>query len=161
MLKRINDALPGLVLGILLYGVVVQFTGMWFAEDKLGYTIGLWYGIIIAVGMAINLATVILDSVTLDGGKNANRRIIAKSILRYVVVVILFCILGYFRFGNLIAAFVGVLGLKISAYLQPALEKAANRLWGRGDASCPQDSDLIDSDEADAGRGKINKEVTM
>lgn len=161
MLKRINDALPGLVLGILLYGVVVQFTGMWFAEDKLGYTIGLWYGIIIAVGMAINLATVILDSVTLDGGKNANRRIIAKSILRYVVVVILFCILGYFRFGNLIAAFVGVLGLKISAYLQPALEKAANRLWGRGDASCPQDSDLIDSHEADVGRGKINKEVTM
>ena len=46
MLKRINDALPGLVLGILLYGVVIQFTGMWFAEDKLGYTIGLWYGIL-------------------------------------------------------------------------------------------------------------------
>ncbi|MDD6156697.1 MAG: hypothetical protein PUB52_06755 [Lachnospiraceae bacterium] len=163
MLKRINDALPGLVLGILLYGVVIQFTGMWFAEDKLGYTIGLWYGIIIAVGMAINLATVILDSVTLDGGKNANRRIIAKSILRYVVVVVLFFILGYFRFGNLIAALVGVLGLKISAYLQPLLGKAANRLRGRGDASCPgeTETDSADADELNADRGKINKEVTM
>ena len=78
MLRRINDALPGLVLGIVLYGVLVELAGVWFVDDKLGYTIGLWYGIAIAIGMAINLATVILDSVTLDGGKNANRRIIEK-----------------------------------------------------------------------------------
>ena len=59
MLRRINDALPGLVLGIVLYGVLVELAGVWFVDDKLGYTIGLWYGIAIAIGMAINLATVI------------------------------------------------------------------------------------------------------
>ena len=35
MLKRINDALPGLVVGIILYGIVIQLTGVWFVEDKL------------------------------------------------------------------------------------------------------------------------------
>ncbi len=139
MLRRINDALPGLVLGIVLYGVLVELAGVWFVDDKLGYTIGLWYGIAIAIGMAINLATVILDSVTLDGGKNANRRIIAKSILRYVVVVILFFILGYFQFGNLFMALIGGGGLKISAYMQPLLQRAANKLSGRSDASSDEE----------------------
>ena len=141
MLRRINDALPGLVLGIVLYGVLVQLVGVWFVDDKLGYSIGLWYGVAIAIGMAINLATVIFDSVTLDGGKNANRRIIAKSILRYVVVVILFFILGYFQFGNLFMALIGVLGLKISAYMQPLLQRAANKLSGRSDA--PSDEEIV------------------
>ena len=123
MLRRINEALPGLVFGILLYGVVLQLAGVWYVEDKLYYSIGLWYGIIIAVGMAINLATVIFDSVAMGDSKYANRIIIAKSLLRYAVVVILFFILGYFDFGSLLMAFLGVLGLKISAYLQPLLHK--------------------------------------
>lgn len=34
MLKRINDALPGLVFGIVFYGIVVQLIGVWFVTDK-------------------------------------------------------------------------------------------------------------------------------
>ena len=115
MLKRINEALPGLVVSILLYGVIVEL-------------IGVWFGIAIAVGMAINLATVIFDSVTMGDTAHATRRIVTKSILRYVVVVILFVLFGYFQWGNLIAAFLGLLGLKIGAYLQPLWEKVKGRM---------------------------------
>ena len=150
MLKRINEALPGLIAGILLYGLVVQLIGVWFVDDKVAYTIGLWYGIAIAVGMGVNLAVVIYDAVTIDGTKNANGRVVAKSLLRYVVVAVLFFILGYFNFGNLYSAFLGVLGLKISAYLQPFLNKVVNRLTGRVDApSCNENSE------------NLNKEVTL
>ena len=130
MLRRINPVLPELVAGIVIYGSVVQITGIWFVEDKLGYTIGLWYGIAIAIGMAINLATVIYDAITFDGEENANKRVAAKSMLRYVVVAILFGILGYFEFGNLITAFLGVMGLKVSAYIQPYLSKIVSKLEG-------------------------------
>lgn len=123
MLRRINEALPGLVGGILLYGVCVELAGVWFVDDRLHYTIGLWYGIAIAVGMAVNLATVIYDSVAMGDSEHARRTIIAKSLLRYAVVVILFFILGFFDFGNLFMAFLGVLGLKVSAYLQPLLHR--------------------------------------
>ena len=85
--------------------------------------------------MAINLAKVIFDSVTIYGEENANRRIIMKSVMRYAVVVILFFILGYFNFGNLFMAFVGVLGLKVSAYLQGLIEKVRHKRSGRSDAS--------------------------
>ena len=58
-LKRLNEALPGLVIGILLYGGILQVTGIWFVTDKIRYSSGLWIGIACAVGMAIHLAMVI------------------------------------------------------------------------------------------------------
>lgn len=148
MLRRINEALPGLVGGILLYGVLLQLAGVWFVDDKLHYSIGLWYGTAIAVGMAVNLATVIFDSVAMGDSEHAQRRIIAKSLLRYAVVVILFFILGYFNFGNLFMAFLGVLGLKVSAYLQPFWQRAGRSLPKRGgdapDEGTPDTGDCPD-----------------
>ncbi len=59
MLKRINDALPELILGILIYEIVVEFTGIWFVKDKLGYSNGLLIGAATAIGMAIHMAVVL------------------------------------------------------------------------------------------------------
>ena len=171
MLRRINESLPGLLAGILLYGGIVQLVGMWFVEDKVGYSIGLWYGIAIAIGMGINMAVVIYDAVTFDGENNANGRVVVKSMLRYVVVVILFCILGFFEFGNIIAAFIGAMGLKISAYMQPLLTKLLNKLLGRDDAtSCDElleceeflgEQSLHEEDSESQKTENMNKEVTL
>lgn len=150
MLRRLNDSLPGLVAGIVIYGVIIQLTGVWFVEDKIRYSTGLWMGIAVAIGMAIHLAIVIYDAVAVDGSRAANRRIVMKSALRYAVVVILFFILGYFNLGNLITAFLGVLGLKISAYAQPLMNKIVNKLLGRNDATSEEEN----SEE-------LNKEVTL
>lgn len=150
MLKRINEGLPRLVVGILLYGIVVWFAGVWFVEEKVDYSIGLWYGIAIAIGMAIHMAYVIYDAVTFDGEDGAKTRVAVKSVLRFLVVTILFGILGYFNLGNLLAAFIGVMGLKVSAYLQPLFDKIVNKLTGRDDAtSCDENSE------------NLNKEVTL
>ena len=132
---RLNEAERKRVAKGLRVGVVGGRASEWLLEDKISYSIGLWYGVAIAVGLAINLAMVIFDAVTLGDSEHANRRIIAKSILRYVVVVILFFILGYFNFGNLFMAFVGVLGLKVSAYLQGLIEKVKHKRSGGSDAS--------------------------
>ena len=150
MLKRINEGLPGLIAGILLYGIVVQLSGVWFIEEKVAYSIGLWYGIAIAIGMAIHMAYVLYDAVTFDSEDGAKTRVMAKAMLRYAVVVILFGILSYFNLGNLFTAFIGVMGLKVSAYLQPMLNKVVNKLTGRDDAaSCDENSE------------NLNKEVTL
>ena len=150
MLKRINPALPGLVAGIVIYGLVIQITGVWFVEDKLGYSVGLWYGIAIAIGMSVNLAMVIYDTVTFYAEGDANKRVAAKGLLRYLIVAVLFFILGYFEFGNLFTAILGVFGLKISAYMQPLLNKLVNKLLGRDDAA-----------SNDENSEKRDKEVTM
>lgn len=144
MLKRLNDALPGLVLGILIYGGLVWLIGIWFVADKLRYTSGLAIGIALACGMAIHISVVIRDSIDIYGGERAQARIIAKSMLRYVVVVAVFFIMMKWNLGNLFAAFIGVMGLKVSAYLQPFAHKLILRLQGRGDdSSNSKDSEAI------------------
>lgn len=145
MLKRLNDVLPRLILGILVYGACVEFGGVWFVTDKLRYTTGLAIGIALAVGMAIHMAVVLQDAVDLYGGSGAQRRIVAKSVFRYLVVVIVFFVMMKWNLGNLVMAFVGVLGLKVSAYLQPLADKFILKRKERGGVS--SDSDDIESFE--------------
>lgn len=123
MLKRINPVLPELILELILYGVIIQITGVWFVEDKLRYSTGLWIGIIAAVLMAINMAVVILDTVESMAEKRASRKSALFSAIRYILVVAAFAVTGIFHLGNLITMFLGVMGLKVAAYLQPFTHK--------------------------------------
>ena len=139
MLRRLNDALPGLVLGIVIYGIIIELVGVWFVEDKLRYSTGLLIGISVAIGLAINIAVVIRDAVEIYGADGARNRLIIKSVLRYVVVVIVFFVMMKFNLGNLFSAFIGVLGLKVSAYLQPFAHKVILKIQGRGDNSLEEE----------------------
>lgn len=127
MLKRINPVLPELILEVLLYGLIVQFIGVWFVEDKLRYSTGLWIGIAVAVLMVINMAVVILDTVELMAEKRASRKNAIFSAIRYILVVAAFAVTGIFHLGNLITMFLGVMGLKVAAYLQPFTHKFITR----------------------------------
>ncbi len=143
MLRRLNDALPGLVLGIIVYGVLVELIGVWFVADKLRYSTGLLIGIVLAVGMAINIAVVLQDAIDIYGESGARNRIVAKSLLRYIVVVVVFFVMMKFNLGNLYSAFIGVLGLKVSAYLQPFAHKVILKIQGRGGESSDNDNSKI------------------
>jgi hypothetical protein len=119
--RRLNEALPGLLMGILIYGGLVELIGVWFASDKLLFTTGLFIGIACALGMGIHLAVVLDETVRTQ---NASPKMIKlKSVLRYLVVVAVFFVMMWLHLGNLISAFIGVLGLKASAYAQPLLHK--------------------------------------
>lgn len=135
MLRRLNSALPGLIAGILVYGAFVELAGVWFVADKLRFTSGLLIGLALACGLAINMAVVIYDAVDGYGQSHAQAKIIAKSVLRYLIVVIVFFVMMKWNLGNLFSAFIGVLGLKVSAYLWPFAHKVITGLQGRGDAS--------------------------
>lgn len=135
MFRRLNQALPGLLAGILIYGMIVQLTGVWFVEDKLRYSSGLWIGIITAMALAYNIARVIAETIDYPDAQKASSKIVAKGILRYAVVVIVFVVTLYFDLGNLVTLFFGVMGLKISAYLQPMLQKVFRKITAKGGAS--------------------------
>lgn len=134
-LKRINPVLPELMLELAVYGLVIQLAGVWFVEDKLRYSTGLWIGIAVAAGMAVNMAVIILDSVEMMTEKGASRKAALFSALRYILVVAVFVLTGYFKLGNLITMFIGVMGLKIAAYLQPFTHKFIMKHTGRGEIS--------------------------
>jgi hypothetical protein len=135
MFRRLNQALPELLLGILLYGIVIQVTGVWFAQDRLRYSSGLWIGIVTAMAMAYHIARIIAETIDCMDAHKARVQITAKGIMRYAVVVVVFSITMYFDLGNLVTLFLGVMGLKISAYLQPFLHKVLNKVTRKGGGS--------------------------
>lgn len=123
MLKRINPVLPELILELVIYGLLIQFTGVWFVEDKLRYSTGLWLGIVVAAIMAINMAVIIYDTVELQAEEKVSKKSALFSAIRYIAVVAIFGITGIFHLGNLITMFIGVMGLKVAAYLYPFTHK--------------------------------------
>ena len=135
MLKRLNEALPGLVLGIIIYGILLQFTGVWLVDDKLRYSTGLWIGIGCALFMAIHMAMSIEDAVSIGTEDGAKKKTIAGAMIRYVVVLLVLVVTFYFNLGMILPAFFGVLGLKISAYAQPLFYRLRGRKDHNDDAS--------------------------
>lgn len=121
-IKKINTALPGLLFGIILVGILCQIAGIFFVEDKADYSVGLWIGVLTAIFMAFHMAVTLNSAVERDV-KGAQAAATRQNIIRYLVVVIILGILMMTRIGNPLAAFAGIMGLKISAYLQPLLAR--------------------------------------
>ena len=127
MLKRLNEALPGLVLGIIIYGILLQITGIWLVNDKLRYSTGLWIGIGCALFMAIHMAISIEDAVCIGTEDGAKKKTIASAMFRYVIVLLVLVAMCYFNLGMILPAFFGVMGLTISAYVQPLFYRLRDR----------------------------------
>ncbi len=129
-LKRLNDALPMLVATILVYGLIVLVTGVWFFENKLKYAVGLLFGIGLAIFYAISLASSILRAIEVSD-KKGERMIAARGIGRYLVVVAITFLMCYLKIGAIGTWFVGVMGLKVSALLQPFIQDKMLKRKGR------------------------------
>lgn len=128
-LKKISETLKELLIGILFYGIIVEVMGICFIKDKIYFSIGLWFGILLALAAAIHMWWGIDKA--LDLGDGAGKYALAQNMIRYGVIVVAFGILCVVDFGNPIAAFVGIMGLKAGAYLQPFTHKILLKLKRR------------------------------
>ncbi len=133
-LKRLDPILPELVAIILAYGVIVELAGVWWVDDKLRYTTGLFIGIGLALFLSINIAASIWGMLDVRN-KKGQIGVAIKAVMRYFVVVIVSLIMGYFNLGNILTWFVGVMGLKVAAFAQPLIHKVFFRK-SEEDSSC-------------------------
>ena len=124
-IKKISETLKELLIGILFYGILVELIGLCFIENKLYFTIGLWFGIFLAVSSAIHMWWGL--NIGLDLGDNAGKYMLSQNMIRYGVIVVAFAALCIMDFGNPIAAFAGIMGLKAGAYLQPFTHKILSK----------------------------------
>lgn len=125
-LRQLSDVLPDMLFGIFLYGILCQIIGLFFVEEKLFYSIGLWIGIILAMAMAIHMAWSLGIALSL-GEDGAIKMMQKQNLLRYGVVVLILGLLMVLRLGNPLSAFLGIMGLKVAAYLQPFTHKLFRR----------------------------------
>jgi hypothetical protein len=76
--------------------------------------------------MAFHMAICLNSSVVLNerGARAASTR---HNIIRYLIVVAIEMTLMLTGFGNPLSAFLGIMGLKVSAYMQPLLSRLTHR----------------------------------
>lgn len=118
--------LTELLAGIVLFGVVFEIIGLIFVKDRLSHSIGMLIGVLIALGMAVHMAFSLNDA--LDWDEEQAKRAIWKSyMLRYTAVAISMGLVAYFKIGDLISCFCGIMSLKAAAYLQPHLHRFCNK----------------------------------
>ena len=125
-LREINESLPDLMVGIVIFGIAAELLPIWFIEDKTGYSIGLFLGILSALFSAWHMAY-ILGRVIDHDEASATKNMQKGSALRYGIQLILIGVLGVTGLGNPIAAFIGMLTLKVSAYAAPFTHKLLRR----------------------------------
>ena len=123
---KINESLPDLLIGILIFGLFAEFLPVWFLERKLYYSIGLLIGLFVAALSAWHMAYSIDNAVDYDEG-TATKQMQKGSALRYGGWLILLGVLMIFDFASPIAAFIGMISLKVSAYLAPFTHKLFRR----------------------------------
>lgn len=127
-----NLILSEMILGIGFYGVICQLVIIGVilfgkTDRVLYYSGGLWIGIIVAALMAVHMNYSI--SKALDFDESTAIKLSKKdAIIRYIASLFVFGVLMVTNILSPIVAFIGVMGLKIGAYMQPVTHKILRRI---------------------------------
>lgn len=132
---KLDDTIKELLVGILVYEILAQVIGsvivLCFIKDGsvLKYTIGLWIGAVLAVAAAIHMWWCLWKNLSDNADREGSARAFAvgQNLLRYFVILAVFAGLCLTTFSYPLAAFAGVMGLKIGAYIQPLVSKFLKR----------------------------------
>ena len=131
-MKKKNTTLIELWVGIGFFSLLSIIVGIWFVENKLAYVLGLAVGALVACYLAWHMARSIekmLDKAELGGDVGAGMR--ASSLVRYGVVVLVLIITSLVSdWVNPLSAFLGIISLKVAAYLQPFTHKIVFKVFG-------------------------------
>lgn len=125
-----NSTLAELWIGSVVTGVLFQATLIWFFSDKIGFSMGLWVGILGAGFMAWHMARC-ARKIT-EGTQDAADRTMRFGVLvRYAVAAGLMLTAVYIPRMDAVAVFFGLISLKMAAYLQPVTHKVICHFRGQ------------------------------
>lgn len=115
-INKENETLFDLIFGCIVYSVVFEAIGLSVVENKGSYSMGLLLGTAVAIGLSVSMYRS-LNRCLMMTEHQARRNMVFGTLFRAVVILLAAWIgmrSGYFSFPGII---IGILGLKISAYL--------------------------------------------
>lgn len=144
-ITRMNRTLFELETGILIFGCICQLF-MFLPEDKAGCSAGLWMGILIAMASAFHMWWS-LDR-ALDLGENqAVKTMGMHNVLRYCFIVAAFALIAISGMGNPLSAFLGIMSLKVSAYMHSITQKISTKIYGEEILPAPAEEPVNGQDK--------------
>ena len=123
--KEINAVLFEMITGIITFGLLCQITIVWFVNPKPGFSIALWIGIAVAIGYSLHMWWSIERYLYM--GVHAVSYARKYMALRYMAVAIVLALAALTNVVQLLAVFLGIMGIKAGALMQPLLRKVIKR----------------------------------
>ena len=117
-IRNINRTVWELIIGIVLVNALLEVIGLIFVSQKGAYTIGLILGMLLAIGMVFHMNISIEKAVDI-GGEHAKGYMLKSYAIRTAVVLAVIVCVGVLKFANLLSLLLGIMTLKVAAYLQP------------------------------------------
>lgn len=117
-IRNINHTVWELIIGIVLVNALLEVIGLIFVSQKGAYTIGLILGMLLAIGMVFHMNISIEKAMDI-GGEHAKGYMLKSYAIRTIVVLIVIVCVGVLKFANLLSLLLGIMTLKVAAYLQP------------------------------------------
>lgn len=127
-ITRINRTLFELETGIVIFGAVCQVFVL-FLKDKAECSRGLWLGILIAAFSAFHMWWSLDKALDLPE-RSAVKSMSARAIFRYLLITAALAAIAVSGAGNPLAAFLGIMGLKASAYMHFITRKISTLIYG-------------------------------
>jgi hypothetical protein len=131
MRKRFPIIVQELLLLMVLYGLLAEVVVLAAVKDRFFYSVGLIVGVVLAMGMCIHMQISLEDAI--DMGEAGAQKHISKTYgFRTAAVFLIMGIMYYFKIGSIITGFIGIMSLKVAAYLQPFTHKCLKKYVGKG-----------------------------
>ncbi len=127
-ITRINRTLFELETGILLFGGVCQLF-VFSVKDKGAYSLGLWMGVLTAMISAFHMWWSLDRALELPE-RGAVKTMTAHNVLRYFLIAAVFAGITVSGIANPLSAFLGIMGLKVSAYMHFITGKLSTLIYG-------------------------------
>ena len=120
-----DETLKELLTGISLFEILAVLVGIWFVDSPVKYVLGVLAGAVLAILAAIHMYWSIRKNleVNMDNARAANAYSVKSSMVRYGVILIVFLFFCLTDIAYPLAVFLGIMGLKAGAYLQPFTHK--------------------------------------
>lgn len=111
---------------IAAFGIIAAVFEIIFAKKIIYSLLGLLIGCLLAVYMLVYMNMILEKSMGFEA-KAVERYIVKHSVIRYFSIVIVFGAVCITNIADPIACFIGLIGLKISAYLQPVVSRLIDK----------------------------------
>ena len=120
-----DETLKELLVGISLFEILAVVIGIWFVDSPVKYGLGVLAGAVLALLSAIHVYWSIRKNleINMDNASAANTYSVKNSMIRYGVILIVFLFFCLTDIAYPLAVFLGIMGLKAGAYLQPFTHK--------------------------------------
>ncbi|MCR5754568.1 MAG: hypothetical protein K6G30_07145 [Acetatifactor sp.] len=127
-IKKINRTLLEMLIGLIIWGIILQVGGAFLAKEQGVYARSLWFGILLACAGVLHMYRT-LDRALGLGEKEASKAIFRGYLFRYGAFVLILGIIMVTEVLNPLVVFLAYVGMKVTAYLQPFTHKLCNKIF--------------------------------